>query len=95
MMRPSSEVAVYMCRSPVDFHKATNGLVLIFREELALDPYGESPFVFINRACNLIKILHWGCNGLCLWMMRLEKHKFMWPLSHDTATVSLTAQKLK
>jgi transposase len=78
----------------VDFRKAINGLALIVQEEMVLDPHSESLFVFINRARNRIKLLYWERNGFCLWHKRLEKHKFVWPLSHDRVTVSLTIQEL-
>jgi transposase len=94
MMRPRGECAVYLHRLPVDFRKAINGLALIVQEEMVLDPYSESLFVFINRARNRIKLLYWERNGFCLWHKRLEKHKFVWPLSHDRVTVSLTIQEL-
>lgn len=94
MMRPQGEMSVYLHRLPVDFRKAINGLALIVQEALSLSPYEESLFVFINRSRNRIKLLYWERNGFCLWMKRLEKHKFAWPLSHDTVTVSLTVQEL-
>lgn len=94
MLRPSGEMAVYLHRAPVDFRKAINGLALIVQEELALDPYSESLFVFINRARDRIKLLYWERNGFCLWHKRLEKHRFAWPLAHQSDTVSLDTRQL-
>ena len=73
MMRPSGDVPVYLHRLPVDFRKTINGLSLIVQDELLLDAYSESLFVFINKARNRIKLLYWEKNGFCLWQKRLEK----------------------
>ena len=35
MMRPAAEVAVSLCRDPVDFRKSINGLSALVAEELA------------------------------------------------------------
>jgi transposase len=94
MMRPSGDMAVYLHRLPIDFRKAINGLALIVQEELTLDPYSESLFVFVNKARNRIKLLYWERNGFCLWMKRLEKNKFSWPLKHTETSVNLDTQEL-
>ena len=94
MMRPSGDVEVYLHRLPVDFRKAINGLALIVQDEMQLDTYSESLFVFINRSRNRIKLLYWERNGFCLWMKRLEKNRFAWPLKHEGDTVSLNTQEL-
>ena len=94
MMRPAGEMTVYLHRLPVDFRKAINGLSLIVQEELKLDPYSESLFVFANKARNRIKLLYWERNGFCLWHKRLEKNKFAWPINHDADKVELNIQEL-
>jgi len=94
MMRPSGDVAVYLHRLPVDFRKAINGLALLVQDEMQLDAYAESLFVFINKSRNRIKLLYWEKNGFCLWMKRLEKNRFAWPLKHEGDTVSLDTQEL-
>ncbi len=41
--------------------------------------FGDSLFVFTNRARNKIKALYWHLNGFCLWYKRLEQERFAWP----------------
>ena len=94
MMRPTGDVSVYLHRLPVDFRKAINGLSLIVQDEMQLDAYSESLFVFINKSRNRIKLLYWEKNGFCLWQKRLEKNKFAWPLKHEGERVSLNTQEL-
>ena len=93
-MRPVGDMVIFLHRHPVDFRKAINGLSLIVQEELTLDPYGNSLFVFINKSRNRIKLLYWERNGFCLWHKRLEKNKFAWPLKQEGQTVEVSTQEL-
>ena len=36
----------------------------------------------------------WEGNGFCLWMKRLEKSRFKWPLSGSGSVLQLTAQEI-
>ncbi len=75
MMRPSKDLpCVYLCTHPVDFCKAIGGLSVLVENELALNPFDSTLFVFVNRRKDKIKILCWEKNGFCLWYKRLEKH---------------------
>lgn len=58
---------VYLCRDAVDFRKGINGLSVLVKDSLCLDPFSEHLFVFCNRRCNRIKILLWERSGFCLW----------------------------
>ena len=78
MMRPSDEVAVYLCRQPVDLRKSINGLSILVEQELELDPFGDALFVFCNRKRDKIKILYFEGSGFVLWYKRLEQHRFSW-----------------
>jgi transposase len=42
---------------------------------------------------DLIKILCWDGQGLCLFSKRLEKGRFIWPQARD-GSISLTAAQL-
>lgn len=82
MIRPSAESGtIYLHRTPVDMRKAINGLVAIVEGEMALDPFSSALFVFCNRNRTLVKMVGWEGNGFMLWMKRLEKSRFKWPLS--------------
>lgn len=94
MMRFKEGLDVYLHREPIDFRKQIDGLSLIVQEGLALDPFCESCFVFVNRGRNRIKILYWQRNGLCLWMKRLKKDKFAWPKHLNKDLIQLTSEEL-
>lgn len=95
MIRPGVEVGtIYLYRHPVDMRKAINGLVVIVEAEMELDPFSASLFVFCNRNRTLIKMVCWEGNGFVLWMKRLEKSRFKWPLSLPLDIVELNAQQV-
>ena len=50
-------------------------------------------FVFRGRRGDLVKVLSWDGQGLCLFAKRLEKGRFVWPQAKDGA-VSLTPAQL-
>lgn len=95
MMSFNLQVPVYLHREPIDFRKQINGISVIVQEEMTLNVFDESFFVFINRQRNRVKVLYWQRNGFCLWMKRLEKDKFKWPKHLVDGTVQVSAQELQ
>ena len=95
MMSFDPNTVVYLYREQVDFRKQINGLSLIVQEEMTLDPFSDALFVFTNRSRDRIKVLYWQRNGFCLWLKRLEKDKFCWPIKEsDNTTVTLDSKQL-
>src|SRR4051812_5226334 len=61
-------------------------------------PLGEKPFcghvfVFRGRRGDLIKVLWYDGDGLCLFAKRLERGRFVWPQA-TSGTVALTRAQL-
>ena len=52
------------------------GLVQTVLEE---NPFSGHVFVFRGRRGDLIKLLWWDGDGLCLFAKRLERRRFVWP----------------
>ena len=50
-------------------------------------------FVFRGRQGDLIKIIWWDGQGACLFSMRLEKSRFVWPSAKD-GKIALTPAQL-
>jgi transposase len=95
VIRPDADTGtIYLYRHPVDMRKAINGLVAIVEGEMELDPFNASLFVFCNRARTLVKMVVWEGNGFVLWMKRLEKSRFKWPLALSLDIVELNAQQV-
>jgi len=85
--------AAYLYRTPVDFRKSINGLALIVEQELGLDPFNTSLYLFSNRARDKVKILYWDKTGFALWYKRLEKARFKWPV-HCNDVFEISEQQL-
>ncbi len=81
MITGFGDVKIYLALGAADMRKAINGLSILVEQELTLDPFAGSLFVFSNRRRDIVKILYWDTNGFCLWQKRLEKERFKWPNS--------------
>jgi len=93
-MRPLETARVHLCRDPVDFRKAINGLSILVAEELALDPFSAHVFAFCNRRRDQVKLLYWERNGFVLWQKRLEKDRVAGPRGDDGAVREVTGREL-
>ena len=73
MLSISASTRIFICREPVDFRKAHDGLVALVRQKLDADPLDGSIFVFLNKRRDRVKLLQWDGNGLWLHYKRLEQ----------------------
>ncbi|MBT3272130.1 MAG: IS66 family insertion sequence element accessory protein TnpB [Spirochaetales bacterium] len=74
------QVDIYVRPGKTDMRKQINGLSVIVQEELKLDPFSGALFLFCNKRRHLLKILYWDKTGFALWLKRLEKDRFFWPM---------------
>ena len=88
------DLPVYLHRAPVDFRKQINGLAVLVSESMQLDVFNCALFVFTNGARNRVKVLYWDSDGFCLWLKRLEKARFVWPVRHQDEVIALTGDQL-
>lgn len=94
MMRPSAEVAVYLCVAPVDGRKQAASLALLVEQSLGRNVFEPALYVFTTRRRDRVRILYWERNGLCLWSKRLEQQQFIWPRSAPGDTVVMNGRTL-
>ena len=76
-------------RSAAWIHGSKRGGATVLEQ----DPFEGHVFVFRGRRGDLIKLLWWDGDGLCLFAKRLERGRFIWPRA-DSGTVSLTRAQL-
>ena len=69
------------------------GLSSIVETVLEQAPYSGHVFVFRGKRGDLIKLLWFDGDGLCLFQKRLERGRFIWPQA-ESGTVSLTRAQL-
>jgi transposase len=89
-----ASTTIFLCREPVDFRKAHDGLTAIIRDELVEDLFAGGIFVFLNKRRDRIKLLEWDRNGLWLHYKRLEKGTFKWVAPGTSSKVSMTRAEL-
>ncbi|QXX76091.1 IS66 family insertion sequence element accessory protein TnpB [Methylovirgula sp. HY1] len=84
---------VYLACGPTDMRRGFDGLALMVQEVLKQDPHSGAVFAFRGKRGDLIKVLWWDTQGLCLFSKRMEKGRFVWPMA-ATGSVSLTSAQL-
>jgi transposase len=84
---------VWLAAGVTDMRKGMDGLAALVQTALAENPFSGQLFVFRGRRGDLVKLLWFDGDGLCLFAKRLERGRFVWPQA-DTGTVALTPAQL-
>jgi transposase len=84
---------VWLAAGVTDLRRGFTGLSAQVQTTLEHDPFGGHVFVFRGRRGDLLKLLWWDGDGLCLFAKRLERGRFVWPKA-DSGTVALTRAQL-
>ena len=79
MIALPSNVRVWLACGHTDMRRGFDGLASQVQQQLGHDPFDGQFFVFRGKRGDLIKILSWDGQGLCLFAKRLEKGRFVWP----------------
>ena len=89
------EARVLVRPGATDMRKQINGLALIVQEQMEMDPFQDALFVFCNRGRRIVKALYWDRTGFCLWIKRLERHRFPWPRNATEAQQQIDTSQLR
>ena len=84
---------VWLAAGVTDMRKGMDGLASVAQTALAENPFSGHIFVFRGRRGDLVKLLWFDGDGLCLFAKRLERGYFVWPQA-STGSVSLSAAQL-
>lgn len=84
---------VWLAAGVTDMRKGMDGLAALAQTTLAQNPFSGHVFVFRGRRGDLVKLVWFDGDGMCLFVKRLERGRFVWPQA-DSGTVSLTAAQL-
>jgi transposase len=85
---------VWLVAGATDMRRGFDGLARQVQHVLGRDPFsGGHLFVFRGRRGDLVKVLFWDGQGLCLFAKRLERGRFVWPSAKD-GVVTLTPAQL-
>ncbi len=93
MIAPPAGAHIWIAAGVTDLRRGFTGLSALVQTALEQDPFAGHVFVFRGRRGDLIKLLWFDGDGLCLFAKRLERGRFVWPKA-ENGSVSLTRAQL-
>src|ERR1700751_4714158 len=84
---------VWLAAGVTDMRKGFDSLAAQAQTVLGQDPFSGHVFVFRGRRGDLVKVLWFDGDGLCLFAKRLERGRFVWPRG-EKGGVSLSRAQL-
>src|SRR5580658_1079725 len=90
---PPSGTQVWLAAGMTDMRRGMHSLAALVQTTLAENPFSGHIFAFRGRRGDLIKLLWWSGDGLCLFAKKLERGRFTWPQATN-GTVSLSQAQL-
>ena len=77
MMIVPAGVKVHLALGYTDMRKGMDGLAMLVQETLKKDPFSGHLFAFRGKRAQIVKVLFWDGNGLCLFTKRLDRGGFV------------------
>lgn len=93
MITLSSNTQIWIAAGVTDLRRGFTGLSALVQTKLEKSPMSGQVFIFRGRRGDLVKLIWFDGDGLCLFSKRLERGKFVWPQASEGA-VSLTRAQL-
>src|SRR5215470_4190576 len=87
-----SGTRVWLAAGATDMRKGFDSLAAQAQTVLGQDPFSGHVFCFRGRRGDLVKLLWWDGDGLCLFAKRLERGRFVWPRAEEGVVVLSRAQ---
>ncbi len=84
---------IWIAAGVTDMRRGFDGLSAQVQTVLEQQPFSGHVFVFRGRRGDIVKLLWWDGDGLCLFSKRLERGRFIWPKA-ESGTVSLSRAQL-
>jgi transposase len=94
VLSSAATTRIFLCRTPVDFRRAHDGLCAIVRDQFGDDPFSGDVFTFFNKARDRIKLLVWDRNGFWLMYKRLERGTFPFDVQGEGDRIEIRRAQL-
>ena len=88
-----SGTRIWLAAGRTDMRRGFDGLAALAQSALEQEPFSGHVFVFRGRRGDIVKLLWWDGQGMCLFAKRLEKGRFIWPQA-ESGSVLLTPAQL-
>ena len=82
MIGPPTNTRVWIAAGVTDLRRGFTGLSALVQTKLEQSPFSGQVFVFRGRRGDLIKVLWYDGDGLCLFAKRLERGRFVCGANH-------------
>ena len=92
MIIPSG-TRIWLVAGVTDMRRGFDGLAALVQQTLGANPFDGQVFLFRGRRGDLVKLLWWDGEGLCLFAKRLERGRFIWPKATE-GSLHLSAAQL-
>ncbi|BEO78935.1 IS66 family insertion sequence element accessory protein TnpB [Serratia marcescens] len=93
MITPPAGIRTWIVAGITDMRNGFNGLVSRVQYVLNDDPFCGPLFIFRGRRGDMVKLLWSDDDGLCLFTKRLERGRFIWPMTRE-GKIHLTPAQL-
>jgi transposase len=93
MIAPPGNTQIWIAAGVTDLRRGFAGLSALVQTKLEKSPISGQVFIFRGRRGDLVKLIWFDGDGLCLFCKRLERGKFVWPQASE-GVVSLTRAQL-
>ena len=93
MIQLPTGTKIWVAAGVTDMRRGFDGLSAQVQTVLLEQPFSGHVFVFRGRRGDIVKLLWWDGDGLCLFAKRLERGRFIWP-KVETGTVHLSRAQL-
>jgi transposase len=93
MIALPSHTKIWIAAGVTDLRRGFTGLSALVQTKLEQNPLSGQVFIFRGRRGDLVKLIWFDGDGLCLFAKRLERGRFIWPQATE-GSVSLTRAQL-
>jgi transposase len=93
MIALPSHTQIWIAAGVTDLRRGFAGLSALVQNKLEKSPMSGQVFIFRGRRGDLVKLIWFDGDGLCLFQKRLERGRFIWPQATE-GSVSLTRAQL-
>lgn len=93
MIEVPTGTRIWIAAGVTDMRRGFDGLSAQVQTVLEQQPFSGHVFVFRGRRGDIVKLLWFDGQGLCLFSKRLERGRFVWPRT-ESGTVSLSRAQL-
>ena len=79
MFSLNDSIRFFLYPFPTDMRKSFDSLCGIVTNRMGMDVMEGDAFIFVNRPCTGMKVLHMECGGLVIYNLRLERGSIVLP----------------